>query len=103
MKLLSFDVGINRPVIDINLIVISGVHQLISGFHITGTIGKTFQNKELSHGQAHRVSVPRTSVTVGVKQKLTAADNLVIAFLRGWHFNRGERSAAQHGFYSLAK
>src|SRR5690606_19362783 len=47
------DVAVDCSVVDIDLIVISCVHQLIAAFHIAGTLGQRLQNEEFGDREPH--------------------------------------------------
>jgi hypothetical protein len=46
-KRLTLDVKVDRTVIGINLIIVSGIHHSIPAFDDTGTLGKRLQDREL--------------------------------------------------------
>src|SRR5438046_5755342 len=56
----ALDVAVDRPVIDVDLIVVGGVQQVVAALHEAGTLGQRLQEQELGDGQLHRLSVPET-------------------------------------------
>src|SRR5580658_3055093 len=54
----ALDVAVDRAVIDIDLIVIGGVHQRVAAFHHAGPRGERLEDEELGHGESHRIVLP---------------------------------------------
>src|ERR1700733_10887636 len=44
------DVAVDRPVVDIDVLAIGGIHQLVAVLDVTGPLGERFQDQEFGHG-----------------------------------------------------
>ena len=69
------DVAVNGAIIDIDLIVIGGIHQGIAAFDNAGALGKGLQNQKFSHSQNDRLAVPSAGMAVRIHGKLAALDD----------------------------
>src|SRR5690606_220116 len=69
-----FDVAVDGAVIDIDLIVVGGVHQAVAALHETGALGQGLKQQELGDGQLDRTAFPGALVAGGVHRQLAALD-----------------------------
>src|SRR5690606_35153950 len=79
----ALDVAVDGPVVDVDLVVVGGVHQVVAALHEAGPLGQRLKQQELGHGQLHGLAVPGALVARRVHGQLAAADGLVGAFGRG--------------------
>src|SRR5438309_11413295 len=54
----SLDVAVDRAVIDIDLLIISRIHQRITAFYDTGALRQRMQDQEFGDGERHRFAFP---------------------------------------------
>src|SRR3954463_2097127 len=54
----TFDVTVDRAVVDIDVLLIGDVHQLVPRLHDAGALGQGFEDHELGDGQRHLPPVP---------------------------------------------
>src|SRR5262249_141114 len=54
----ALDVTVDGAVVDVDLVVVGGVHQVVAALHETGTLGQRLQQQELGHRQFHRLAFP---------------------------------------------
>src|SRR3546814_10462337 len=54
-KLLAqpLDVAVDRPIVNIHVILIGGIHQLVTGFHEAGPLGERLKDHEFGYGQCN--------------------------------------------------
>src|SRR5579871_1810354 len=94
------DVAVDGAVIDIDLIVIRGIHQRIAAFHNARAGRQRLQDQELGHGQRHRLVLPGTGVALRIHTQQAAVECLGVVLLR-----HGRRvlwlRTAQHGLDAL--
>src|SRR5690606_31169060 len=50
-----FHMAVDGAVVDIDLIVIGGVHQIVAALHEAGALGQGLKQQELGDGQLHRL------------------------------------------------
>src|SRR6185369_2434605 len=87
----TLDVAVDRPIVDIDLIVVGGVHQVVAAFHESRPLRQGLQKQELGDRQLHRLAFPQAIVTCGIKSELAALDGP-----RGLRARRGRRLLALH-------
>jgi hypothetical protein len=92
-------VAVDGAVVDVDLIVIGGVHQRVAAFDDAGTGGECLQNQEFGDREGDRVVLPGAGVPLGIHAQLAALERLGVGFL----LRRGvfRRHAAQHRFHPL--
>src|SRR5689334_21664598 len=61
----ALDVAVDGAVVDVDLVVVGGVHQVVAALHEAGPLGQRLQQQELGHGQLHRPAVPQALVAGG--------------------------------------
>src|SRR5688572_25807644 len=54
----SFDVAVDRPVVDIDVVLVGDVEQLVAALHHSGTLGERLEDQELGHRQGDVLAVP---------------------------------------------
>src|SRR5215469_8896123 len=73
-----FDVAVDRAVVDIDLVVVSRVHQVIATLHKSGALGQALKDKKLGDREAHRFSVPGAFVALRIEHELAAYHRLAL-------------------------
>src|SRR5690349_4245954 len=94
-----FDVAVDGAVVDIDLIVISRIHQGVAAFHHARAARQGLQDQKLGHGERHRLVFPGAGVTLRIHAQQAPLEHLAVSFL--WHAAVFGRGAAQHGFDAL--
>src|SRR5579862_2044962 len=99
----AFDVAVDRPVVDINLIVVGRVHQVVAALHEAGALGQRLQQQELGHRQPHRPVVPQAVVAGRIEGQAAALDRLdpVGGGLGGFGLGVLGPGATQHRLHPL--
>src|SRR5579862_9769561 len=54
----ALDVAVDRTVVDVDLIVVGGVHQVVAAFDEARPLRQRLQQQELGHCQLYRLAVP---------------------------------------------
>src|SRR5438105_8632859 len=77
LKLLAqaLDVAVDRPVVDINVLAIGGIHQLVAVFDVAGALRQRFEDQELGHRQFDRSAAPAALMARRVEGHLAAYDD----------------------------
>src|SRR5205085_12579276 len=96
----SFDVAVDRAIIDIDLIVVGGVHQRIAAFHHARARRQCLQDQKFRDCQRYRLVLPGAGMTLGIHAQQSTVERLGVGFL--W-YGSGIfwRRAAQHGLHAL--
>src|SRR5688500_11290135 len=58
----ALDVAVDRPVVDVDVVLVGDVEQLVAALHHTWPLGQRFQDQELGDGQSHVLAVPQNFV-----------------------------------------
>ena len=66
------DVAVDRPVVDVNVLPISRVHQLVAVLYMPWAMGERFEDQKLGHGKLDRLAVPGAQVPGGIEDQPTA-------------------------------
>src|SRR6478672_9180666 len=89
------DVAVDGPVIDIDLIVIGGVHQSVAALHHAGPARERLQDEEFGDRERHRFVLPSAGVALRVHAQQAALQHLAgVGFLYGGRVLRS--AAAEH-------
>src|SRR5579872_4645866 len=72
------DVAVDRSVIDIDLIVIGGVHEAVAAFDETRPLRECLKNQELCDREPDGLAVPGAFVTLGVERELSSNQGLFL-------------------------
>src|SRR3569832_2041451 len=94
------DVAVDGAVVDINLVVVSSVHQRVAALADARARGERLQNEKFRYRECDRLVLPRASVALRVHAQEAAVERLGVGFL--WH--RGRifwGGTAQHGLHVL--
>src|SRR5882757_11363537 len=94
-----FDVAIDGAVVDIDLIVISGIHEGIAAFHNAGTACQRLQDQKFRNSESHGLIFPSTGVAFLVHAQQAAFEDLGIHVLGSGAIFR--RHAAQHSLHAF--
>src|SRR6201996_2213008 len=70
----TLDVAVDGAVVDIDLVVVGGVHQIIAALHEAGPLGQGLQQQKFRHRQLHRPVVPQAVVAGGGERQPAALD-----------------------------
>ena len=95
----ALDVAVDRSIVDIDLVIIGGIHQRVAAFHHAWPRGKRLQDQKLGDGQRHRAVVPHASVPLRVHLELAALEHLGLVLDRRGAVAR--LGPAQHGLDPL--
>ena len=94
------DVAVDGAVVDIDLIVIGGVHQRVAALHHARPRRQRLQDQKFRHRQRHRLVLPGAGVPLGIHPQQAAVERVGVRLLR-----HGGRilglAAAQHGLDAL--
>jgi len=71
--------AVDGTVIDIDLVVISRIHELVPVFNKARTLSECEENKEFSHRQANWLTIPRTDMAVRIEHEAATNNRLLIA------------------------
>jgi transposase len=93
----AFNMTVDRAVIDIDLIVVGGVHEGIAALDHPGPARKCLQNEELSDRERHVFVLPGAGVTLGIHAQEPALQHLCSIRLL-WRAAILRRRASQNGF-----
>src|SRR5262245_43331011 len=66
----TLDVAVDGAIIDIDLIVVGGVHQRVAALDHAGTSCERLQDQELGDGEGDRFTLPCTGVPLGIHAQL---------------------------------
>jgi hypothetical protein len=72
----ALDVAVDRPVIDIDLIVIGRIHERVAAFNNTWPLRQRLQNEKLRHCERDLLPVPNASVPLWIELELAALNDL---------------------------
>src|SRR5215472_2315955 len=72
----SLDVAVDRAVVDIDLIVVGGVHQRVAALDHAGAGRERLQDQEFGHRQRHRLALPGAGVALRVHAQQAALEHL---------------------------
>src|SRR3546814_12581524 len=70
------DVAVDRAVVDIDIVLIGGIHQLVAAAHDAGAAGQRFEDQKFGDGQRYVPAVPAYLVARGVPRQPSARDRL---------------------------
>ena len=76
------DVAVDGAVVDIDLVVVGGIHQRVAAFHHAGAGGQRLQDQEFGDGQRDRLVLPGAGVPLRVHAQLAALERLDVGLLR---------------------
>ena len=76
--------AVDRAVVDIDVVLIGGVHELVAVLHHAGPCSKGFQDQEFGDGQRHILAVPFHPVAGRVHLQPTAHDRVGRRFVGGF-------------------
>ncbi|QTK80156.1 hypothetical protein AT6N2_C2571 [Agrobacterium tumefaciens] len=68
----ALDVAVDGTVVDIDLFVISGIHQRVAAFDNAWPLRQRMQDEEFGHRERHRLTLPGAGVTLLVHGELPA-------------------------------
>src|SRR5437870_2666001 len=71
----ALDVAVDRPIIDINVLAIGGIHQLVAVFDMARALREGFQYQELGYCQFNGCATPAALMACRVEGHLAAHDN----------------------------
>src|SRR5437868_828693 len=69
------DVTVDRPVVDIDMLAIGGVHQLVAAFDVALARRQRFEDEELGDGELDRPSAPGAEMAPGIEHEIAALDH----------------------------
>src|SRR5688572_5405197 len=58
----ALDVAVYGAIVDIDVVLISGIHQLVARLHDAGALRQRLEDQELGDGQRHVDAAPRHAV-----------------------------------------
>src|SRR5689334_14764838 len=70
------DVAVDGAIVDVNLIVVSGIHQRIATLNHTGTGGQCLEDKKLGDRQSYGLAFPGARMPLGIHAQLPALQYL---------------------------
>src|ERR1700682_507013 len=70
-----FDVTVDCPVIDIDVLAVSGIHQLVAVLDVPWAVGERCEAQELGHGEFDQRATPRAQVAHRIQNQLAADDD----------------------------
>src|SRR5579859_1769010 len=70
----AFDVAVDGAIIDIDLIVVSRVHQVVATLHKSGPLSQRLKQQELRDCQFHGPAFPEAVVASRIERELAALD-----------------------------
>src|SRR4029077_15937074 len=70
-----FDVAVDRPVVDIDVLAVSRIHQLVAVLDVPRAVGERFEDQELGHGELDRRATPGAQMAHRVEDQLSADDH----------------------------
>src|SRR5579871_3108657 len=97
----ALDVAVDGAVVDVNLIVVSGVHQVIPALHETRALRQRLQQQKFGDRQLDRLAVPQAVVPRRVQREASAADRLAWRGRRCAGIAIGRAGAPQNGLHPL--
>ncbi len=94
------DVAVDGAVVDIDLLIISRIHQRITAFHHARPLCQRMQDEELGDGQYHRLALPGAGVAFLIHHELAALERAGL-LRRGFGRGLAGAGAAQDGAHAL--
>src|SRR5580704_8498352 len=80
----AFDVTVDGTIIDVNLIIVNGIHQGVTAFDYAGAHGECLHDQEFGDGEGDRFVLPGAHVALRVDAELAALKHLTcFRFLPG--------------------
>src|ERR1700751_2259773 len=67
--------AVDRPVIDINMLAIGGIHQLVAVFDVPRPVCERFEDQKFGYRQLDRFALPAAQVARRVEDQLPAHDD----------------------------
>src|SRR5262249_20662395 len=96
------DVAVDRAVVDINLVIICGVHQRVAALDHARTSRERLQDEKFGDRESDGLALPRAGMSFGIHAQLAALQHLCrIDLLRKCAIF--PTPPAQHGLYALAQ
>jgi hypothetical protein len=75
-----FDVAVDGPIIDIDLVIVGRIHQGIAAFDDARTAGERLQNQEFGHRQGDVGALPGARMTFRIYAELAALERFALRF-----------------------
>src|SRR5437764_1166086 len=94
-----FDVAVDRAIVDIDLIVVSRVHQIIAAFYESRPLCEVLQDQECRQRKAHRVGIPCTLVALRIEYEFSTHQHFALGLVRRRAVFAGV-GAAEHGLHT---
>src|SRR5262245_17463467 len=72
----ALDVAVDGAVVDVDLVVVGGIHQRVATLDHAGPAGQRLQDQELGDGERHRLVLPGAGVALRVHAQEAALEHL---------------------------